>query len=177
MYQRYYRQRKFGRIFSIFLVVGSGLSHYVSEGRQIIKNTFSFNNVMKYQEHFPENIRDLVDDFKEYRQIDVDKIKKFTYNHLNKENKNKLLRELYLYETNITTLNNHIQTNFEFNFETSQSDIPKIDNISKAHLKIKINTINLMNKNNDTFNLPISEEDRKMIAIYKTFKNIEKNLL
>lgn len=92
MYQRYYKQRKFGRIFSFALVVGSGVTHYVKSSYQTIKNIFKFENLMKYEEYFPDNIKSIFQDIKEiqsgqkniydvkskynrseYKQIDIEK--------------------------------------------------------------------------------------------------------
>jgi hypothetical protein len=65
MYQRYYKQRKFGRIFSFALVVGSGVTHYVKSSYQTLKNTFKLENVMKYEEYFPDNVKSVFQDIKE----------------------------------------------------------------------------------------------------------------
>jgi hypothetical protein len=90
MYQRYYKQRRFGRIFSFFLVVGSGLSHYVKSGYRFIKDTISIEYITKYSDHLPDDIGVVLDKLKgktNYLAFDIENKKKF---FIYEENLNKL---------------------------------------------------------------------------------------
>lgn len=47
MYQRYYKQRRFGRFLGFALVIGSGLSHYVRTCSKFIKDNFKLETLNK----------------------------------------------------------------------------------------------------------------------------------
>jgi hypothetical protein len=47
MYQRYYKQRRFGRFLGFALVIGSGLSHYVRTCTKFVKDNFKLETLNK----------------------------------------------------------------------------------------------------------------------------------
>jgi hypothetical protein len=47
MYQRYYKQRRFGRFLGFALVIGSGLSHYVRSSYKFVKDNFKLETLSK----------------------------------------------------------------------------------------------------------------------------------
>ena len=61
MYQRYYKQRKFGRFFGFFTVIGSGLYHFVKMNVNFIKSKFSTKNLLSYGEFLPNNVRSILE--------------------------------------------------------------------------------------------------------------------
>jgi hypothetical protein len=67
MYQRYYKQRKFGRIFSFVLVVGSGLSYYIKSSYTLIKNNLKVENLVKYKEYLPNELKSCVEHWNEIK--------------------------------------------------------------------------------------------------------------
>jgi hypothetical protein len=68
MYQRYFKQRKFGKIFSFALIVGSGLSHYIRLSKNNIKSLFTVETVEKYQSYLPVQIEETLDYFKKVKE-------------------------------------------------------------------------------------------------------------
>ncbi len=64
MYQRYFKQRKFGRVFSLALVVGSGLSHYIRQSKQQLKSIFSFETLNKIDQYLPSQIEETIKHYK-----------------------------------------------------------------------------------------------------------------
>lgn len=70
MYQRYFKQRKFGKIFSFALIVGSGLAHYIRLSKNNIKSLFTVGTVEKYQSYFPVQIEETLDYFKKLKEKD-----------------------------------------------------------------------------------------------------------
>jgi hypothetical protein len=47
MYQRYYKQRRFGRFLGFALVIASGMSHYVRTGYKFVKDNFKLETLTK----------------------------------------------------------------------------------------------------------------------------------
>jgi Na+/phosphate symporter len=64
MYQRYFKQRKFGRVFSFALVVGSGLSHYFRQSKQLLKNLFSLETLTKFDQYLPSQVEATIEHYK-----------------------------------------------------------------------------------------------------------------
>jgi hypothetical protein len=117
MYQRYYKQRKFGRIFSFCMVVGSGLSHYIKSSYKFVKTSFSFDNIVKYEEYLPNNLKTIVENIKEMKTIE--NIKDNTKDIFsNKKEKLFLLKSNYwIYKTN---LDNGTSNRSKFDFKNFQ---------------------------------------------------------
>lgn len=63
MYQRYYKQRKFGKLFSLFLVIGSGISHYLRTLFKNGKKIFDYKYLSKYDTYLPEKFNHTLDHF------------------------------------------------------------------------------------------------------------------
>ena len=61
MYQGYYKQRKFGRFFGFFTVIGSGLYHFVKTNIVFVKSKFSTKNLLNYVEYLPNNVRSILE--------------------------------------------------------------------------------------------------------------------
>jgi hypothetical protein len=47
MYQRYYKQKRFGRFLGFALVIGSGLTHYVRNSYKFVKDNFKLETLSK----------------------------------------------------------------------------------------------------------------------------------
>ncbi len=71
MYQRYYKQRKFGRIFSFCMVIGSGLSYYVKTSVKTVKNLFKIDKLSAYSEYLPENLKSVVENLRDLEKAKV----------------------------------------------------------------------------------------------------------
>jgi hypothetical protein len=95
MYQRYYKQRRFGRFFSFFLVVGSGLSYYVKTGYRLIKETVSIGNIGRYSDYMPENAKLVIDKLNNKTQ---------TLGDLFKEDSLEFKKKFWIYENNLNRL-------------------------------------------------------------------------
>lgn len=182
MYQRYYRQRKFGRIFSIFLVIGSGLSHYGKQTKSIFKNLASFENVVKYQEYFPNNVKDLIEDFRNKDDLSInDKLEHFDiFNNKNKINEN-FKNQLFIYESNLKNLNRNFNEKLENFYSKPNKDkghqnineIKKVESSEEDYFH-QIKQINEFRKD---FLMDFNDEDRKLIESYLILSSIENKLL
>ena len=64
MYQRYFKQRKFGRVFSFALVVGSGISHYIRQSKQLLKNIFSLETLTNFDQYLPVQVEETIQHYK-----------------------------------------------------------------------------------------------------------------
>ncbi len=193
MYQRYYRQRKFGKIFSVFLVIGSGLGYYVREGKSNLKNLLSFGNVLKYEEYFPRNIKDLIFEFKDENNNSIKgKFEDFDLFNTKKEKTDKFKNDFFIYKNNLSNLNamllkKHYYSNDLYDLENNKDKLktnlnldddyinPFFDNYCK-YACIK-NDFEDDNKIEKEFFLELNEDDRKRIESYYMLKNIEKKLL
>jgi hypothetical protein len=71
MYQRYYKQKRFGKIFSFFLVVGSGLSHYVRSSYKYIRQTVSLDNIARFSDYMPDNAKLVLETLKDKKPTDI----------------------------------------------------------------------------------------------------------
>lgn len=91
MYQRYYKQRKFGRIFSFCMVIGSGLSYYIKSSIKSVRNLFKLENLEKHSEYLPENMKSAIHNLREIEKGDL-----FTY--ANVKSKYDGLNREYIYE-------------------------------------------------------------------------------
>lgn len=89
MYQRYYRQRKFGRIFSFFLVVGSGLHHYVKASFKGAKSLFKLETIKSYECYLPSEVSQIT----RYISRNFDGIGKRSYMNIK--------NDVYLYQSNL----------------------------------------------------------------------------
>jgi hypothetical protein len=121
MYQRYYKQKRFGRIFSFFLVVGSGLSYYIKNGYRVLKETISLDNVVRYSDYFPQNLKFMVDSLKNNtnanRKDFFDSVANYTSNDVD------FKKNYWIYENNIKRLcgkenkNDFVRINIINNYE------------------------------------------------------------
>lgn len=186
MYQRYYRQRKFGRIFSIFLVIGSGLSHYGKEAKSAFKNLTSFENVFKYQEYFPNNVKDIIEDFRNKKDFSLnERLDSFDlFGDKKKQNEN-FKSELFVYETNLENLSRNLNeklNDFDFKFDQDldkyQGDFLEVRDCDDANYNKDFLFIDKeLDKFRKKMSFDLSHEDRKIIESYLTLKSIEKKLL
>lgn len=71
MYQRYYKQRKFGRFFGFFTVIGSGIYHFIKTNIIYVKSKFSTKNLLTYSEYMPSNVRSIIEFFDENETINI----------------------------------------------------------------------------------------------------------
>lgn len=84
MYQRYYKQKRFGRFLGFALVIGSGLSHYIRTSYRFIKDNFKLETLTRID-------------------VDVDFLlekKKVINNDINFEKK------YFIYQNNLKNINN-----------------------------------------------------------------------
>jgi len=161
MYQRYYKQRKFGRIFSFCMVVGSGLSYYIKTSVKSIKNLFKIDNLSAYSEYLPENMRSVVDNLKELKKDKVYYDIKSELSNINslsredlidnfREDKFSIKNRYWIYKNNLNRSNNI-----------------RSDNYQNKEDKNKINTPFLMNE------IPTSKEQVKLKETYKLYRKIK----
>ena len=94
MYQRYYKQRKFGKIFGVGMVIISGISHYAKNALQAFKKVSDLKNIEKYDEFLPLQIK---------HTIDVIQNKAQNFKQRN-ETKDEINYKLKLLESNIELL-------------------------------------------------------------------------
>jgi len=185
MYQRYYRQRKFGKIFSVFLVIGSGMTNYLREGKNAFKNIFCFENFLKYQEYLPNNIKDLIDEMKNIKTNTLNK--NFEDRDLF-SNKKKIREdfnnEFLIYRSNLDILNRNFNNNLKkLNFEILKNQIQKNEEHDNKHKYNKF----LFQFNNclkfqdeifkKDFSIDLKYEDRRLIESYFILKKLERKLL
>ncbi len=126
MYQRYYKQRKFGRFFSFFLVIGSGVTHYVKSNYRAIKNSIKIENLVKYEEYLPGNTRSLLMNFQAIKN--EDKINQAKLNEL-------------IYGKKESELEKFVKNNkwvFRNNFDNKNIRNFKLENISSYKDDIKL---------------------------------------
>jgi len=99
MYQRYYKQKKFGRFFGFFIVIGSGTYHFVKTNINVVRNQFTLKNLIKFENYLPDKTKILTDSVKQYL--------KFTNQVDNVINKTNLEMEskFHIYSKNLEQLN------------------------------------------------------------------------
>jgi hypothetical protein len=116
MYQRYYKQKKFGRIFSFCLVVGSGLGHYVKSGVGFLKDNFKIEKIRKYEEFMPEKLKIICQD---YQNI----IGGVIENKITREDKFDVMNKYWIYKNNLDNSRNSAKDEFinhKVNYPTKQ---------------------------------------------------------
>ena len=69
MYQRYYKQKKFGRFFGFFIVIGSGVYHFAKLNINIIRKQFSLKNLIKFENYLPEQTKIMTNSIQQYLRI------------------------------------------------------------------------------------------------------------
>jgi hypothetical protein len=116
MYQRYYKQKRFGKILSFVLVVGSGLGHYVKSSYKFVKEMIKIENLVKYTDYFPENL-----------SLSLNKEKLFKNENFEFEKK------FWIYENNIKNLKKK-----EFVINNSEEDVKNLETYY-LYKKYKIN--------------------------------------
>jgi len=182
MYQRYYKQKKFGRIFSVFLIIGSGMSHYLKEGKGFFKATFSLNNLNKYEDYIPENAKEFIEDLKENDIHNIDNIKNISENYLKgPEERIKFLNDCENYRKNLEFFKDECERvnlfsnfNFEEKKEFNKNEL-EFDNDSDNDNDNAINKKD--NNNNDNKDLiNFNEEDIINIYIYDKLRKYDKDL-
>lgn len=116
MYQRYYKQRKFGRVFSYVLVVGSGLSHYIRSALNFCRNKLTLETVFKYEEYIPDNTKHLLNNLKVKDRLDV--VSSFSKTAKRREFENKF----FLYKQNLDNSfkSQDGDSNNNYNFEINK---------------------------------------------------------
>ena len=122
MYQRYNKQRKFGRIFSFCMVIGSGLSHYVKTSKQSVKNLFKIENLSKYDEYFPDYVNNVIENIKGFKEADAYTKLKNELNDVREDNifisrkfredKFILKNKFWIYKNNLDRSNIEIQPEY-----------------------------------------------------------------
>jgi len=152
-----------------------------------LKNLISFENVFKYQEYFPNNVKDLIDELRSQENFSsnerLDSLDLFG----NKKKRNENFKnELFVYQTNLNNLNKSLNEKLiGFDYKLNV-DIDKLqqNTLGETNYDGPYNYDNnflLIRKELDKFRKEISidltDEDRKMIESYLTLKSIEKNLL
>lgn len=93
MYQRYYKQRKFGKIFSFALVIGSGLKYYIQNSLTSIKSITNLKNIEKYEEYLTPRLAETISQIN-FTMENRDSESKFSFKSKNEsrdENERKLL--------------------------------------------------------------------------------------
>ena len=143
MYQRYYKQKKFGRIFSFVLVVGSGLGHYLKSSIGYFKNSVKIDNLVSYHDYIPDNCKNLLDDFKEIRDGNVKRINEILFGRKESEHEK---------------LENFVKNN-KWIFRDLIID-------TKDQIYNNKEAFSLVDKN-------ISQDEIKLIETYKLYKNIK----
>jgi hypothetical protein len=184
MYQRYYKQRKFGRVFSVFLIIGSGLSHYIKEGKEFIKGVFSMNTLNKYEEYLPNITKEFIQEFKE------NDLKSISDNYLKTpgtEEKIKFWNDCYNYNKNLDLFKKEYNTNYLFSvFEEKKKESFENENKNENKNKRINETKNydhLLNENSENKNMNknalinFTEEDSVNIYLYDKFRIYEKKFL
>lgn len=157
MYQRYYKQRKFGKVFGFVLIVGSGLSHYVRNGMAIFKNLTSLKNIERYEEHLPPSISRTI----HYANKSFGGLNESIYSKINGiESKEEIRQKILMLE-----LNNDLSI---YTFK---------DKIDKEKEKTIIGTVNGKEKYFKSIYNGISDEERdstlRNIRIYKLIDSLK----
>jgi hypothetical protein len=101
MYRGYYRQRKIGRVFSFLLVTGSGLSHYAKAIYSSGKDKVSVENLIKYEEYMPNNLKDILKDYLQIKQDNVDGINKIKKKMFSTEKSFERQNDYWKYKKNL----------------------------------------------------------------------------
>lgn len=130
MYQRYYKQRKFGRIFSFVLVIGSGLAHYVKSSYSLIRNNFKIENLIKYKEYLPSGVQNFVENFDEIKngkKLSSLSLSDVKFYQSQKENSFTSKNKYFLYQKNINNLNNLSTNKSLFDKSFTENEIKSIE--------------------------------------------------
>lgn len=179
MYQRYYKTRKFGRIFSFVLVIGSGLSHYTKSSYKFIKSNFTFENFDEFAskyELFPSNLNAALNNIRRSKQI-LNELKlsndnKSNNKHiLNEKEKLNYENEFFAYKNN---LNKFLLTEDNFRNANFKNNLFEDEQGSNIKDQAKLNN----QKNNNSLDKDeikkIKMQDLKLretYYFYKYFKN------
>jgi len=99
MYQRYYKQKKFGRFFGFFLVIGSGVYHFIKTNIHVIKHQFSLKNLIKFENFLPDQAKILSDSIQQYLKMTQQATDTYTKTSLELEAK------FHIYSKNLDQLN------------------------------------------------------------------------
>jgi hypothetical protein len=192
MYQRYYKQRKFGRVFSVFLIIGSGLSHYVKEGKGFIKAFFSMDTYNKYEEYIPipNSAKELIQELKE-KENNIKDISEKYLNEPGIEEKIKFFNDCDKYNKNLDLFkkefsNDYLFSAFAFEEKDKEIDMEKFKEKEsffddKEYVNENYNHKTENNSNNKYIKkksiIEFSEEDIVNIYLYDKFRKYEKKIL
>ena len=135
MYQRYYKQRKFGRFFGFFTVIGSGLYHFVKTNINLVKSKFTTKNLLNYSEYMPNNIRSVLEFLDENESTKIKNF--FSRSEFSLERE----RNFQIYKDNLDKLSNSTFRKesgvIKNPFQKDISSHSSIDIIYSAHLSSK----------------------------------------
>lgn len=100
MYQRYYKQRKFGRFFGFFTVIGSGIYHFAKININYVKSFFTTKNLLNYGDYLPGNVKSILEFLEESQHSNLNKFFERSQNSLENE------RNFQIYKQNLDRLSN-----------------------------------------------------------------------
>lgn len=64
MYNKYFKQRKFGKVLSFFLVINSGITYYIKFLKDNLYNILSFKNLINSTDYLPKSISNSLESIK-----------------------------------------------------------------------------------------------------------------
>ena len=161
MYQRYYKQRKFGRFFGFFTVIGSGLYHFVKTNIVFVKSKFTTKNLMNYVEYLPNNVRSIVEFLEENERSNIKNFFSRSEFSIEKE------RNFQIYKENLDKLSNF----------SIQKDLHSLKNpfekeiLSHSSLDIIFNSRMMREKDYDYKRY---EKEKETYILYKKFLNFKR---
>ncbi len=162
MYQRYYKQRKFGRFFGFFTVIGSGIYHFIKTNIIFVQSKFSTKNLLTYSEYMPNNVKSIIEFLDENETTNIKNL--FSRSEFSVERE----RNFQIYKDNLDKL-----AQYSFRKDSNMIKNPfRIENISHSSINILYNS---HVKDNKEYDFKRFEKEKESYILIKKYFIFNKN--
>ena len=161
MYQKYNKQKKFGRFFGFFIVIGSGMYHFIKTNYMSLKSQFTPRNLLKFHDYMPTNLKNLLEFVKENDSCDIKNI--FSRSDFSMEKE----KNFHMYKENLDKLStSSFKNNINIIQNPFQREIPSHNSIDVIY----------SSRNNDDIDYQFKnvEKEKETYLIFKKYSGFKK---